>query len=40
MPAFDEEIFGPVLVITADDENNAIDLANKSEFGLVCDIHQ
>ena len=35
MPAFDEEIFGPVFtVITADDENNAIDLANKSEFGL------
>ena len=35
MPAFDEEIFGPVFtVITADDENNAIELANKSEFGL------
>tara|TARA_B100002051_G_scaffold275947_1_gene321699 strand:- start:260 stop:1645 length:1386 start_codon:yes stop_codon:yes gene_type:complete len=35
MPAFDEEIFGPVFtVITADDENDAIELANKSEFGL------
>ncbi len=35
MPAFDEEIFGPVFtVIIADDEDNAIKLANKSEFGL------
>ena len=35
MPAFDEEIFGPVFtVITADDEKSAIELANKSEFGL------
>ncbi len=35
MPAFDEEIFGPVFtIIVADDDDNAIDLANKSEFGL------
>ena len=35
MPAFDEEIFGPVFtVIVAEDEDNAIELANKSEFGL------
>ena len=35
MPAFDEEIFGPVfIVITADNDSNAVDLANKSEFGL------
>ena len=35
MPAFDEEIFGPVFtVIVADDNNEAIELANKSEFGL------
>ena len=35
MPAFDEEIFGPIFtVITANDDNDAIELANKSEFGL------
>lgn len=35
MPAFDEELFGPVAaVIRASDEANAIDLANQSEFGL------
>ena len=35
MPAFDEEIFGPVFtVIIADDNNQAIELANRSEFGL------
>ena len=35
MPAFDQEIFGPVFtIITAENEDNAIDLANKSEFGL------
>ncbi len=35
MAAFDEEIFGPVFsVIKAENENNAIDLANNSTFGL------
>ena len=35
MAAFDEEIFGPVFsVIKATNENNAIDLANNSPFGL------
>ena len=35
MTAFDEEIFGPVFSITiANDEQNAIDLANNTEFGL------
>ncbi len=35
MPAFDEEIFGPVFtVIVAENNDNAIDLANESEFGL------
>jgi succinate-semialdehyde dehydrogenase / glutarate-semialdehyde dehydrogenase len=35
MPAFDEEIFGPVAaIITAKDEKEAIKLANDSIFGL------
>ena len=35
MAAFDEEIFGPVFsVIKAKNENNAIELANNSSFGL------
>lgn len=35
MPAFDEELFGPVAaVIRAKDEKEAIELANHSDFGL------
>ena len=35
MPAFDEEIFGPVFsIIEAKDNNHAIDLANNSKYGL------
>ncbi|MDF1756697.1 MAG: NAD-dependent succinate-semialdehyde dehydrogenase [Legionellaceae bacterium] len=35
MPAFDDEIFGPVLaIISATDESSAINLANQSRFGL------
>lgn len=35
MPAFDEEMFGPVaVIINAEDENEAIQLANQSVFGL------
>jgi len=35
MPAFDDEIFGPVFsVIIAKDDDEAIMLANKTEFGL------
>jgi succinate-semialdehyde dehydrogenase/glutarate-semialdehyde dehydrogenase len=35
MPAFDDELFGPIAsVIKAENENHAIELANNSEFGL------
>ncbi|WP_375561611.1 NAD-dependent succinate-semialdehyde dehydrogenase [Bernardetia sp. OM2101] len=35
MPAFDDELFGPIAsVIKAKNENHAIELANDSEFGL------
>lgn len=35
MPAFDEELFGPVISVTrCKDEDEAIKLANQSEFGL------
>ncbi len=35
MPAFDEELFGPVAAITrADGERHALELANQSSFGL------
>jgi succinate-semialdehyde dehydrogenase/glutarate-semialdehyde dehydrogenase len=35
MPAYDEEIFGPVAaIISAADENDAIRIANDSQFGL------
>ena len=35
MPAFDDEIFGPVLsIITVDNEDMAISYANQSRFGL------
>lgn len=36
MPAFDEEVFGPVIaMILANDEDHAISLANQSRFGLA-----
>lgn len=35
MPAFDEELFGPVIsIISADNESDAIHLANTSRYGL------
>jgi succinate-semialdehyde dehydrogenase/glutarate-semialdehyde dehydrogenase len=35
MPAYDEELFGPVAaIITAEDEREAIKIANDSQFGL------
>ena len=35
MPAYDEELFGPVAaIITADDEDEALRIANDSPFGL------
>tara|TARA_Y100000748_G_scaffold83881_1_gene69360 strand:+ start:1431 stop:2804 length:1374 start_codon:yes stop_codon:yes gene_type:complete len=35
MPAFNEEIFGPVFtVISAEDDGHSIELANQTEFGL------
>lgn len=35
MPAYDEELFGPVAaIITADDEREALEIANDSSFGL------
>jgi len=35
MPAYDEELFGPVAaIIEAEDEEDAIRLANDSEYGL------
>lgn len=35
MPAFDEEIFGPVVsIVTAEDEQQAIEMANDTPYGL------
>ncbi len=35
MPAFDEELFGPVIsIITAKDKSHAIELANQGKYGL------
>ena len=39
MPAFDEETFGPVAaVIRARDTDHAIELANRSQYGLAASI--
>jgi len=41
MRAFDEEIFGPVAVITTyKDDDHAVELANMTEFGLVASVYQ
>jgi succinate-semialdehyde dehydrogenase/glutarate-semialdehyde dehydrogenase len=35
VPAFDEEMFGPIAaIIVAKDENEAVQLANKNRYGL------
>ena len=40
MPAFAEEIFGPVApVITFRDDAEAIELANATEYGLAAAVH-
>jgi len=40
MPAFDEELFGPVAaVVTAEDEEQAILLANRSDYGLGASVY-
>ena len=39
MRAFDEEIFGPVAAVTPfDSDKEAIELANRTEFGLSCGV--
>jgi succinate-semialdehyde dehydrogenase/glutarate-semialdehyde dehydrogenase len=39
IPAFDEEVFGPVAAVTtASDTSDAVDLANRSRFGLGASI--
>jgi succinate-semialdehyde dehydrogenase/glutarate-semialdehyde dehydrogenase len=39
MPAFDEEMFGPVAsVITATDENHAVQIANEHRYGLAASL--
>ncbi|MEE3623951.1 aldehyde dehydrogenase family protein [Nitrospirillum sp. BR 11752] len=39
MPAFDEEIFGPVAVVTAfATEDQAVDLANRGDYGLAAGV--
>jgi benzaldehyde dehydrogenase (NAD) len=40
MPAFHEELFGPVAPITVfDDDDEAVALANGSDYGLAAAIH-
>lgn len=40
MPAFTEEIFGPVAPVTVfDDDDEAVALANASEYGLAAAVH-
>ncbi len=40
MRMFDEEVFGPAAaVVRARDERDAVELANRSSFGLGCSIH-